>query len=297
MLTANSGQCKKTGAKYGLSFQSIDQLPKDIRPIARERLGLERQVGIVNVVPGSPAQLAGLQRRDLVLRVAGAALPPGRQGAAKLGQMLKQGKLDRPLRLTVSRGGNRMNVSMRPVRGCVYPVLLAGKNETNAFTDGRRIVVQRGIVKLASNDEELALVIGHELAHITAGHLQKKTVNKVAGAFGGLALDLAAAAAGVNTGGAFSRAGGDIGGKAYSQGFEKESDYIGMYFVARAGYDTKGVERFWRKMADANPKSITFAGTHPTSAERFLVIAKTHREIAEKRRKKQPIQPNRTPRR
>lgn len=49
VLSANADQCKKVGAKFGLSFHSLDQLPEEIRPIARERLGLERRVGIVNV--------------------------------------------------------------------------------------------------------------------------------------------------------------------------------------------------------------------------------------------------------
>ena len=232
-----------------------------------------------------------------VLRVSGAPVPLGRNGSNELAKILRESRFESTLRLILSRGGSKKTVSMRPKRGCAYPVYLAGKNETNAYTDGRKIVVQRGMLFLAATDDELALVIGHELAHITAGHLRKKTANKVAGTFGGLALDLAAAAAGVDTRGAFTRAGGDIGGKAYSQSFEKEADYVGMYLVARAGYNTKGVERFWRKMADANPLSITFAGTHPTSAERFLVIAKTGREIAAKRRAKQVLLPNQKERR
>ncbi len=297
VLTANVDQCKKVGSKFGASFHSLDQLPKEIHPIARERLGLDRRVSIVNIVPGSPAEKAGLLRGDAILRVSGTAVPVGHRGSNKLGKLLRRSKLDKSIRIVVSRGGNRLNVSVRPVRACDYPVFMAGKNETNAFTDGRRIVLQRGIVKLASTDEELALVVAHELAHITAGHLQKKTANKVAGTFGGLALDLAAAAAGVDTRGAFTRAGGNIGAQAYSQDFEKEANYIGMYFVAGSGFDTKGVERFWRKMADSNPASISFAGTHPTSAERFLVISKTNKEIAAKRRGKRPLQPNQIARR
>lgn len=292
VLTANSDQCKKTGPVFGFSFLSLDQLPEDIRPIAQQRLAFERRPGVSAVVPESPADKAGLRTGDLVLNVAGTPVAEGKYGANKLGALLKESQPGGPVRITVSRGGKEAVMPVSPVTGCAYPVYLAGENETNAFTDGSKIVIQRGMLTIASTDEELALVIGHELAHITAGHLRKKAGNQVAGTFAGLAVDLAAAAAGVNTKGAFTRAGSDIGRRAYSQSFEKEADYIGMYFAERAGYSTAGVERFWRKMADANPNAIYFAGTHPTSAERFLIISKTHQEITAKRKAKQALLPN-----
>lgn len=296
VLTANAGLCEKTGAKFGLSFLALDSIPEEIRQIARERMGIERRITLMAVVPGSPGEKAGLRPGDVVTGFAGTPLPAGEQGVKKMSRLLGRATPGRAVRIVVIREGEKKNFTVVPVKGCAYPVYLADRNDNNAFTDGRRIVIHRGMLPLARSDEELALVVGHELAHITNGHLNKQAANQVAGTFGGLALDLAVAAVGVNTGGAFTRAGGKIGRAAYSQDFEREADYVGMYYVARAGYETAGVESFWRKMADTSAESISFAGTHPSSAERFLMIRQTHKEITVKRKTGQALVPNEKPR-
>ena len=292
LMTANHDQCKKTGATLGISILSLDEVPKEIRATAAERLKLGEAPTVVHVVPGSPAEKAGVKAGDVVIRLAGKKTVAGRYARREFARTLGKVAPGSVERMQVLRGSAKQNLSIRLAPGCGYPVFLAGANETNAYTDGRRIVLQRGMLAITSTDEELALIVGHELAHITSGHLQKKSVNQVAGTFGGLALDLAAAAAGVNTGGAFTRAGGDIGRRAYSQSFEKEADYVGLYFVARAGYDIAGVEKLWRKMGNVNPESIYFAGTHPTSAERFLILSKTRKEIDGNRKARQALLPN-----
>ena len=111
------------------------------------------------------------------------------------------------------------------------------------------------------------------------GHLDAKAKNQVAGMIGGAILDgLLMAATGVQSD-SFTRTGSEIGAMAYSKQFETEADYVGLYFMSRAGFDLSGAENFWRRMGAEMPKSITFASTHPTAAERFIVIAKTRAEI------------------
>jgi predicted Zn-dependent protease len=78
---------------------------------------------------------------------------------------------------------------------------------------------------------------------------------------------------------------------AYSVGFEREADYVGAYYAARAGYDTKSTEEIWRRMALVHPHSILSGRTHPIAAVRFLQIQKTTAEIEEKKRRGQPLNP------
>lgn len=152
-------------------------------------------------------------------------------------------------------------------------------------------MIHSGILRVARTDEELAIVVGHELAHVTMGHLKKREQNKIAGTFGGLVLDVGLAMAGVNTGGAFTKGMGDAGALAYATDFEREADYVGTYYASRAGYDPAAGMNFWRSLAQENPKQIFYAGQHPTSPERFLLIQRTTAEIAEKRRKRWPLVP------
>ncbi|MGC1571352.1 MAG: M48 family metalloprotease, partial [Pseudolabrys sp.] len=83
-------------------------------------------------------------------------------------------------------------------------------------------------------DAQLALVIGHELAHANLGHLEKQRANKILGWAGGAAIDAGMLLAGIPTGGAFVRELGRAGERAFSVGFEREADYVGAYYAARA---------------------------------------------------------------
>ena len=78
----------------------------------------------------------------------------------------------------------------------------------------------------------------------------------------------------------------------FAQEFEAEADYVGMYFMARAGYSIDGVENFWRRMSAESPRSIRLAYTHPTNAERFLVLTATREEILRKQNNNLPLRPN-----
>jgi predicted Zn-dependent protease len=175
---------------------------------------------------------------------------------------------------------------------CGYDVYVQDSPEVNASADGKEIFVMRGVVEFVENDSELALVIAHELAHNTMGHLVKQSQNRAIGMLAGATLDVAAAAAHANTQGYFTKLGAKVGGGAYSQEFEAEADYVGMYYMARAGYPMAGVEGFWRRMAAENPKQITMGLDHPSSAARFVAIAETRAEIEAKQRASLPLEPN-----
>ena len=169
---------------------------------------------------------------------------------------------------------------------------VADDDVINAFADSENIVINRGMMRFVQSDEELALILGHELAHNARRHRRAKEWNAAMGAIGGLALDLLAVSAGVNTGGAFQDFGAGVGATLYSQEFESEADYVGMYFTRRAGFDIENVEDFWRRVAAEHPDAIRMASTHPTTAERFLRLGRTREEILAKEAAGEPLIPN-----
>ncbi len=144
---------------------------------------------------------------------------------------------------------------------------------------------------MAHTDAQLAAVIGHELAHSNLGHLHKKSINMVLGWVGGAAIDGGFALGGIYTDGTFARHLGEAGVMAYSVEFEREADYVGAYYAARAGYDLAGVEEFWRAMGEMHPDSIRFAKTHPTTPVRFIQMREVAAEIADKKRRHLPLVP------
>lgn len=83
-----------------------------------------------------------------------------------------------------------------------------------------------------------------------------------------------------------------VGAASCSVEFEEEADYVGMYYMERAGYDSDGVADFWRRMAIEHPASIEHRQSHPTTPERFLAIEKTAAEIDTKRAAGAALLPN-----
>jgi predicted Zn-dependent protease len=115
----------------------------------------------------------------------------------------------------------------------------------------------------------------------------------VAGAGIGLVFDILAAVAGVNTGGDFMRIGAGAGAGAFSQDFEAEADYVGVYLMARGGYDIGLAPNFWRRMAVIHPGSIktNHSSTHPSAPERFVALEGAVGEIRAKLAAGKPLTP------
>lgn len=68
-------------------------------------------------------------------------------------------------------------------------------------------------------------------------HINAKQQNAIVGGIFGLLLNVAAAAAGVNTNDQFSKAGAGLAANTHSVEFEQEANYVGLYFIKNAGYD------------------------------------------------------------
>ena len=108
---------------------------------------------------------------------------------------------------------------------------------------------------------------------------------------GGMVFDVLAAAGGVNTQGAFTKAAGQAGAKYDAAEFEAEAAYVGLYYMARAGYETKDAANFWRKMAMENPQAIFIKSSHPPTAAWYVALAAAHEEIEKKKADGSPLLP------
>lgn len=177
---------------------------------------------------------------------------------------------------------------------CAYEFeLLAAheKNGANAFTDGNKISITPSMMRFARRDEELAIVLSHELAHAMLGHSQAKSQHSAAGLLMGAVLDSLASSQGFGSNDNFRRAGAEIGTLVYSADFEREADYVGLYIMARAGYAIAAAPDFWRKMSLKKPASFAVSTTHPSNPERTVLLEKTVAEIMTKKHHGQLLDP------
>ena len=291
---ANQDLCADRAPRLGLDLRSAEDFDKRVRDAAVEGLHIGDGLTVAHAVPDGPAARAGVRIGDVVVSVNGEAAPVGKDAAATFAKRLKA-VLDKapaaPVALALRRGGEGLTLAVTPVMACAYGVTVED-GELNAFADGQTVHINRPILKLAETDEELALIIAHELAHNGQHHIQSRMHNARIVGFGGLLLDGVAAAYGVNTKGTFTRAGMQMGAEHANVAFEAEADYVGMYYMARAGYSTTGVEDVWRKMAVEAPDAIFIKTDHPVTPQRFLAIEAASKEIEDKRAKGEPLVPN-----
>jgi len=149
--------------------------------------------------------------------------------------------------------------------------------ELNAYCmPGGRIMVYSGLIeKLNTTDDELAAVIGHEIAHALREHTRERVSRAYAQQ---LVLSGAAAVAGVGEGTA--NIANMIAEVTFQLPFgrdqESEADTIGLELMARAGYDPRAAISLWNKMSNASGKGgpPEFLSTHPAAKERIKDIEK-----------------------
>ena len=267
----------------GFSAMNAPAISGEMRRPVATAFNLGTIVTVLDVVPGSPAEAAGLRKRDEIVSLAGVPIPESARGMERVVSVLTSNAYDRAgMPMVVRRGGQEVTLTIRPRKACRFPYDLALNQDVNAFTDGESLTFNTGILNFARSDDELALIYGHELSHALLDHIEKQQQNVMAGAAVGLIFDILAAAAGVNTGGDFTRLGAQQGALTYSVDFEAEADYLALYMVARAGYDTRTAPNFWRRMATHNPAGIDYSSTHPSYANRSAALMQVADEIERK---------------
>lgn len=176
--------------------------------------------------------------------------------------------------------------------GCYYYFKMNQNDDINSQADGKNIIIFTGMMRFIESDDELAVVMAHEFAHNLMGHVSAQNKNATFGKILGLAADAFADSQGINMGGEMAKAGAEIATLTYSVDFEKEADYIGIYVMAKAGYDINQAAKLWRRMSIEDPDGIYNSSTHPSNAARFVALQKTIHEINYKRKRHFPLLPD-----
>lgn len=280
---------KRQGARFGVGYGTKHDYDRVWQPAAMAVHKVSDTVSVVRVMPGFPAQHADIRPGDRILAVEDQQVPSGKRGTAVVRNALSEAG-SASVRFTLRRDSVTLTTEINPVPICNMGTVVTAEGSINAFADGERIIFPWAMMRFA-RDSELTAVIAHEVAHNAMGHIDARNRNAAVGAFFGALLDVAAATQGVNTNGQNTENFMAAAAAAFSQDFEREADYVGLYIMARAGLPTEGAVALWRKFAQINPSAIGYASTHPTTAERFVRIRNTTTEIARKRAEGSPLLP------
>ena len=202
-----------------------------------------------------------------------------RQSNAQFSQMKKKDPVSKNqgYQRMVEKIGKRItSVAKVDVPGTEWEFVVFDKSEPNAFAmPGGKVGVNVGLIELANGDEdEIAAVIGHEVAHVAKRHSNKRISQGVGVAIGGIILDTAMR--NKSTGDrALARGAYGVGATVgavlpFSRTQEREADDLGLIYSAKAGYDPRASIRFWQKMKSRTRKRLPqFLSTHPDPGKRI----------------------------
>jgi predicted Zn-dependent protease len=162
-----------------------------------------------------------------------------------------------------------------------WEVNLIGSKQVNAFCmPGGKIAFYFGILEqLQLSDDEVAMIMGHEMTHALREHARER-MGKTMATRG--AIEVGAAIFGL---GGISRLAADMGGQLLTLKFgredESEADLVGIELAARAGYDPRSGVTLWQKMAAASKGAPPqFISTHPSGPTRISDIEKNLPKVA-----------------
>lgn len=157
-------------------------------------------------------------------------------------------------------------------------------SQINAFCmPGGKIVVYEGLLSVARTPDELAVVLGHEIAHAVAKHSNERMSQQILTQYGIALISSALSEKSVAVRDLATTVFG-LGAKVgmmlpYSRKHEYEADYMGIVFMELAGYDSDSSVTFWKKMAELGESSVPeILSTHPSDDKR---IANLELKIAE----------------
>jgi hypothetical protein len=286
LLIQNADLCKShTRNLLGFTAKNRYYYPGEYNEAAHTAFGMNDQLQVTGVLLGSGAAHAGLKRGDLLVAAEGKQLPTGANASSLAGAVfgpLVSSKAT--INMTVQRDGKTLQIPVPVTRACGFGVELGNSDNINAYADGNRILITRGMMNFAGTNDELAYVMAHGIAHNILGHAQSQRQSSTVGSI----IDNL-----VSVRPDLSMLIGSGGVKAMPADVDASADHLAIYLLARASYNIDGADEFWKRLASAYPATVLngFVANHPNTQARLAAITKAQAEVHAKQSAKQPLVP------
>jgi len=218
-------------------------------------------------------------RQSLVLVQPSEELTLGAQSFKQI-QSEEKVSTDPAMNARVRRVGERIAGAVgSEMQNAQWEFVVFDSKEVNAFAlPGGKVGVYSGLLKLATSDDELAIVMGHEIGHVIARHgAERMSEQMVIQGLGAVGAAYAGTKYSPETVQLFQTA---YGGAAtvgrvlpHSRANESEADHMGVIFAANAGYNPESAIGFWQKMSQQKTGGGSpldkYLSTHPTDEKRI----------------------------
>lgn len=266
---AGARYCPEPYPLTGLLLHHLAEYRAQDRAEAARLYSLDRGLGLLAITENSPAAAAGLKAGDVLLRVnaqpfrdSAALASDGGSKQVRLAIEASEGQLEAqlrkgPARLDLLREGREFSATLTPIMGCPGRVRLARSNQVNAFANRGYAIMTDSLLRFMQSDDELAIVLGHELAHTILNHRQQ--------------LDELGVPRGFLS--EFGKNPGRI------RATEEAADRLGLKLAWAAGYDPAAAIPYWRRYYGKYSTMSAIFRTHPTLEARERLIREVVAEL------------------
>ena len=239
---AARNSCPHQSSDIGITVDYREAYPAAERKMLYQSLRLGEYPQVVAVIADSPAASAGFKPGDEVLSLGEKSIAKIR-AASSDSELLADDMTDMigdlpanvPIVIKLRRGKMLLRKAIVPVTLCATRTVLKTDREVDAYGDSNGIAVTSALIDFTENDDELALVIGHELAHIILNDTPSSQF-------------------------------------AQSQSIESAADILGATIGHCAGYDMKRAAAFWSRFESQDMLSRRRMGTHPSPPQREIQL-------------------------
>lgn len=209
------------------------------------------------------------------------------QAATQFEEIKKQQAANNPAMLAcLHRVGKRIVAEARKLDGSLPPFekwefVVVNDNSANAFAmPGGKVAFNTGIFALMSSDDDVAVVMGHEVSHVICRHGNERVTQNIMAQVGAAGVAMASSAyiksetwrTAINTGYGVGAQYGVM--LPFSRTHESEADIVGIHLSAKAGYDPQVAIGFWEKMSAGGGAPPEFLSTHPSGTTRINDLRK-----------------------
>lgn len=278
LLVNNTDLCKGNARKLlGFTAKNKYSFTSEYADAAERSFGLDERLHIMEVLGGSGAAKAGLQPGDALLAVDEKPMPQGPNAehlaASILGPLVSTRS---NVKLTLLRNGAQLTPTVPLTLACAFGIELGNADNVNAYSDGHRVMITRGMMNFARSDTELAYVIAREMAHSALGHAGRL---RMSATLGSIIDNLIRVHPDLGT------MGGMSGVKPFPQDVDAAADTLSLYMLARAGIDIGGAPQFWQRLATQYPATIQngYTAIHPATGFRLAVMTKIVPDVQAKK--------------
>jgi hypothetical protein len=286
-LLVNNPQLCRSNARNLLGFTAKNKYSysQEFANAAQYSFGLDERLQVMGVLPGSGAARAGVQRGDNLIAVEDQAMPQGENAERQAALILAPLVTGRSsLKLTVLRNGSNLSLDVPLTNACAFGIELGNADTVNAYSDGHRVLVTRGLLGFTRSDDELAYVLAKEMAHNALAHASRQ---KMSATMGGIIDNLVRIRPDMST------MVGMAGVRPMPAELDVTADRLSLYMLARAGYNIDNVVPFWQRLAAQYPATVLngYTAMHPDTAKRIAAMERTVADIRSKKAANRDLMP------